>query len=124
MPEAKKRVEDWFYNPATDKDAWKRLSYHELRKIIGVSYSQVRRHLPRLVMKKYNLTRIQFDNVRYASAALYKRRGVSLLPNTIKKIRELRETHTIEQITDILGVSQSSVSKYTRKEKDTSEDTE
>lgn len=119
--EAKRRVEQWFSDTETDEDAWKALSWRELGKAIGVSYVQVRFHLPKLVMKKYNFTRTDFDNVRYAYAAVRKKKGLQLLPQVIDNIRRLRKMYTIEETAEKLGISPSSVWRHSRtSKKDTS----
>lgn len=112
--EAKQRVIDWFNDPQRGTDDWKVYSYRELAVQIGVSYIQVRRYLPKLVMQKHDISREQFDNVRYANKAVRKRRGVRLLENTIQSMRQYRKTHTVDQIAEMFGVSPSTVSRHTK----------
>ena len=115
--EAIKRLRDWLYNPKTPVFAWKELSLREIANVVGVSYTQVRCHLPPLVAKKFNVHIDKISEARYASAVVQKKQGVKLPKTKIEQIRELRKTQTITETAKQLGLSPSTVQRYSNNKK-------
>ena len=71
--------------------------------------------MPGLAQKRYGITRKEFDEYRYVSAAVQNKKGIKRLASEIQAIREARKTDTIAQVAEQFGLSPTTIQRYSSK---------
>ena len=115
--EAKQRVSEWFFHPHTPTLAWKELSWRQIGVECNVSYTQARRYLPPLVMRKYDMTLEEINDLRWTSAVVRKVPGVKRPKGEIAEMKKARKKLTIDEVADRFRVSPTTVQRHTSKKR-------
>ncbi|MDE0554985.1 MAG: hypothetical protein OXI24_12250 [Candidatus Poribacteria bacterium] len=113
----KDRLQAWFDNPDTPPEAWKEWTFEAIAKAANVSTSTVLNYLAKMVKIRHPEVESYaiFRQVRKTTAqALYKK-GERLPDADIKKIQELRKTHTIHEVVEITGFCAATIQRYSNK---------
>lgn len=112
----KEKLYDWFHAPDTHYLAWRDLSLKQIAHQAHVSTTSVTTHLPAIVGQRYP----QIKSIReFNTIRKQHRRGTpgNTIPDTdIKKIQQLRKTHTIHETAQITKRSPATVQKYSAKQ--------
>ena len=113
----KEKIQAWFDNPDTPADAWKEWTIDQLTTASDVSSSSIFRHLPDIVKVRHPEIEnyIVFRKVRKEYAQKQHKTGEPLPDEDIKKIKELRKTHTIHETVALTGFSAATVQRYSKK---------
>jgi len=113
----KEKLQVWFDDPNTPKNAWETWTLKQIEIDAGVSTTSILKYLPKLVNTRHpEITGYTaFTQARKKAGEKSRKKGEPISDEDIVRIQTLRLTKTIHETCELTGYSVTTVQRYSGK---------